>query len=123
MTSPNRPQLLHLRPPWAVFTTISPTSLHLCLIGVLWSAPGGTVVDRFQQTWTAAIMSDKEGRDMLISSVRNFAAAGRSQAPFSDWYETTNGDQVGFQARPVAGGHLGKCGATKSEEHTHDSLF
>ncbi|KAG5651964.1 hypothetical protein H0H81_006779 [Sphagnurus paluster] len=60
------------------------------------------------QIYTAAIMTDTTARDLFIGSVKKFAAAGTSDQPFGDWYETTNGRAEGFRARPVVGGHLGK---------------
>ncbi|KAL1761028.1 hypothetical protein FB107DRAFT_269372 [Schizophyllum commune] len=58
------------------------------------------------EIWTAAIMSDNNTRDMLISAVAQYAANGQNDAPFSDWYETTDGKVAGFRARPVVGGHF-----------------
>ncbi|KAL1694460.1 hypothetical protein GGG16DRAFT_122510 [Schizophyllum commune] len=58
------------------------------------------------EIWTAAIMSDTNTRDMLISAVAQYAANGQNDAPFSDWYETTDGKVAGFRARPVVGGHF-----------------
>lgn len=51
-------------------------------------------------------MTDTTVRDLFIKSVRSYAADGANSVPLSDWYETTNGDHSGFQARPVVGGHL-----------------
>ncbi|KAG6869300.1 hypothetical protein C0993_000053 [Termitomyces sp. T159_Od127] len=59
------------------------------------------------QIWTAAIVTDTTARDLLIGSVKKYAADGLSSQPFGDWYETTNGQPEGFRARPVVGGHLG----------------
>ncbi|KAL1706445.1 hypothetical protein EV121DRAFT_278880 [Schizophyllum commune] len=58
------------------------------------------------EIWTAAIMSDTNTRDMLISAVAQYAANGQNDVPFSDWYETTDGKVAGFRARPVVGGHF-----------------
>ena len=58
------------------------------------------------EIWTAAIMSDTNTRDMLISAVAQYAANGQNDAPFSDWYETTDGKEAGVRARPVVGGHF-----------------
>ena len=51
-------------------------------------------------------MTSTSVRDLLISSVRKYAADGRSSQPLGDWYETTDGSVEGFRARPVVGGHL-----------------
>jgi len=58
------------------------------------------------QIWTAAMSTNNATRDLLISGVRKYIASGVNNAPFSDWYETTNAVVQGFRARPVAGGHL-----------------
>jgi len=39
----------------------------------------------------------------LIGAIYNFANESPSRVPLSDWYETTTGTQVGFQARSVVG--------------------
>ncbi|OBZ70311.1 hypothetical protein A0H81_09943 [Grifola frondosa] len=58
------------------------------------------------EMWTAALVTSTSVRDLLISSVRKYAADGLSSQPLGDWYETTNGAVEGFRARPVVGGHL-----------------
>ncbi|KAF8581797.1 DUF1793-domain-containing protein [Ramaria rubella] len=58
------------------------------------------------QIWTAAIATDTTTRDLFVSRVNKYIASGVNSVPFSDWYETTNAEVQGFQARPVAGGHL-----------------
>ena len=59
--------------------------------------------------WTAAIMTDTTARDLFISSVFKYASNEFNSAPLSDWYDTISGDDQGFRARPVVGGHLGTC--------------
>lgn len=44
---------------------------------------------------------------MFIDAVYDYVSDASNNAPFGDWYETTNGDVEGFRARPVVGGHLG----------------
>ncbi|TFK92183.1 DUF1793-domain-containing protein [Polyporus arcularius HHB13444] len=58
------------------------------------------------EIWTAALVTSTSVRDTLISSVRKYAADGKSSQPLGDWYETTDGSVEGFRARPVVGGHL-----------------
>ena len=58
------------------------------------------------EIWTSALVTTTEVRDLLISSVRKYAADGESSQPLGDWYETSNGAVEGFRARPVVGGHL-----------------
>jgi hypothetical protein len=57
------------------------------------------------EMWTAAWQHNSPAvRDALIESVFVFANATTSRVPFTDWYDTINGRQQGFQARPVIGG-------------------
>ncbi|TCD60187.1 hypothetical protein EIP91_010601 [Steccherinum ochraceum] len=58
------------------------------------------------EIWTAALVTSTSVRDLLVSSVRKYAADGSSSQPLGDWYETTDGAVEGFRARPVVGGHL-----------------
>ncbi|KAI0638108.1 DUF1793-domain-containing protein [Trametes polyzona] len=58
------------------------------------------------EIWTAGLVTTTAVRDLLISSVRKYAANGKSSQPLGDWYETTDGSVEGFRARPVVGGHL-----------------
>src|SRR5262249_7928479 len=56
------------------------------------------------EVWTAASIDDAAVRGKLIDAVYTFATTSTARVPFSDWYDTVTGQQVGFQARPVAGG-------------------
>jgi hypothetical protein len=57
------------------------------------------------ELWTAAWQhGDPAIRDALIDDVYLFANTSPSRVPFTDWYDTVSGRQVGFQARPVIGG-------------------
>ncbi|KAI0650359.1 DUF1793-domain-containing protein [Trametes meyenii] len=58
------------------------------------------------EIWTAGLVTSTAVRDLLISSVRKYAADGKSSQPLGDWYETSDGSVEGFRARPVVGGHL-----------------
>ncbi|TBU49426.1 hypothetical protein BD309DRAFT_76359 [Dichomitus squalens] len=58
------------------------------------------------EIWTAALVTSTSVRDLLVSSVRKYAADGKSSQPLGDWYETADGSVEGFRARPVVGGHL-----------------
>ncbi|CAL1700859.1 unnamed protein product [Somion occarium] len=66
------------------------------------------------EIWTAALVTSTSVRDLLISSVRKYAADGSSSQPLGDWYETTDGSVEGFRARPVVGGHLALLALSES---------
>lgn len=58
---------------------------------VIWSATLSNNIDEFQQ---------------LIHPIYAFLQSTPTRVPLSDWHETTNGKQVGFQARSVVGGYF-----------------
>ncbi|MBO9640764.1 MAG: DUF4965 domain-containing protein, partial [Siphonobacter aquaeclarae] len=58
--------------------------------------------------WTATLASQPADFKALILPVLKYANETSSRVPMSDWYETTNGKMVGFQARSVVGGYFMK---------------
>lgn len=58
--------------------------------------------------WTATMASNPQHFQALVQPVYKFAIETTSRVPISDWHETTNGRQVGFQARSVVGGYFMK---------------
>ena len=55
-------------------------------------------------TWTATLATRQQDFDALIDPLYRYITESPSRVPLSDWFETTNGAQVGFQARSVVGG-------------------
>ncbi|MFT3681023.1 MAG: DUF4965 domain-containing protein [Ferruginibacter sp.] len=58
--------------------------------------------------WTAVLASDEKDFAALVEPVYRFALETNSRVPLNDWHETTDGLQVGFQARSVVGGYYMK---------------
>jgi hypothetical protein len=58
--------------------------------------------------WTATLADNPSDFKALTDPIYKYAIETSSHVPISDWHETTNGKQVGFQARSVVGGYFMK---------------
>lgn len=56
--------------------------------------------------WTATLTDNQQDWNAFVQPLYKYAAESSTRVPLSDWHETTNGRQVGFQARSVVGGYF-----------------
>ena len=54
--------------------------------------------------WSATLAESPSDWESLISPIYDWANQSPSRVPLTDWYWTTDGTEVGFQARSVVGG-------------------
>jgi len=55
-------------------------------------------------SWAAAFATKPEDAATMLKYVFDFANTSPSRVPFTDYYDSSNNKQIGFQARPVMGG-------------------
>lgn len=54
--------------------------------------------------WAASMAKEKEEFEKMIAPLWYFLHETKSRVPFTDWYDTVTGRQIGFQNRSVVGG-------------------
>jgi Domain of unknown function (DUF4965)/Domain of unknown function (DUF1793)/Domain of unknown function (DUF5127)/Domain of unknown function (DUF4964) len=66
------------------------------------------------EIWTATLTNNRPQVDSLLAPVAKWLHETPSRVPLTDWYDTKNGKQMGFQARSVVGGVFIKLLADRS---------
>jgi hypothetical protein len=66
------------------------------------------------EIWTATLTNDQSQVAALLAPLGKWLHETPSRIPLTDWYDTKNGKQVGFQARSVVGGVFVKLLSDKS---------
>jgi len=54
--------------------------------------------------WTATLASTPEQFNAIVDPMYRWTLETPTRVPLTDWFDTKNGKQIGFQARSVVGG-------------------
>lgn len=73
--------------------------------------------------WTATLADNPGDFQALVQPMYKFATGTSVRVPLSDWHETTDGKQIGFQARSVVGGYFIKMLEKQMNEKGKSSVF
>ena len=65
------------------------------------------------QIWTATLGDSTDTWNKLMEPIGHWVNEGPSRVPLTDWYDTKDGKEIGFQARSVVGGVYIKALADK----------
>ena len=66
----------------------------------------GTWSQKYNLVWDELLAPDVVTMQKFIAPVYKYANETGSRVPISDWHETPDAKQVGFQARSVVGGYF-----------------
>ncbi|MBV9295537.1 MAG: DUF1793 domain-containing protein, partial [Acidobacteriaceae bacterium] len=56
------------------------------------------------ELWTATLSQNPDQFNAFMTPIFKWLNETPSRVPLTDWYDTKNGKQIGFQARSVVGG-------------------
>jgi hypothetical protein len=65
------------------------------------------------EIWTATMATNPSDFAALLDPIVKWMDETPTRVPLTDWYDTKNGEQIGFQARSVVGGMYVKALADK----------